>query len=90
MHHVRCGVGVFALIFVLGACSADTSEGASQPEEVAVEAQALTASPDALCVSGSNAGHAYWFCPTLRTWQDARTKCQNIGFDLASIETCTC
>jgi hypothetical protein len=55
-------------------------------EEVAVARAALTASPDTGCASSSYSGHAYWFCPLLRTWQDARSKCQAIGFDLAVVD----
>jgi hypothetical protein len=43
--------------------------------------------PDAGCVKQTLGGHEYFFCPTLRTWDDARTKCQlQLAGDLVHID----
>jgi len=39
------------------------------------------------CVSASFEEHAYVFCETQETWDAARTRCLNLGLDLAIIET---
>jgi hypothetical protein len=82
--NLGCGL----ILAFAGACATRSDgKGGSADERVAVASEALTASPDANCTSGSYNGHAYWFCPALRAWQDARNKCQAIGFDLTSVET---
>jgi hypothetical protein len=43
--------------------------------------------PDAGCVKQTLGGHEYFFCPTLRSWADARARCQlQLAGDLVHID----
>lgn len=43
--------------------------------------------PDTLCTFAQRAGTPYWFCENDRLYTDARGRCQNVGMDLAVIES---
>ena len=41
--------------------------------------------PDDHCTKAQRGGHDYWFCRDDRGYDDARTRCQGVGMDLATI-----
>ena len=80
--------GLSAVLAVTSLACVDASRDRER-SNVTSRRQALTSPPDTLCSPGSSGGHDYWFCATLWSWQTARTKCQAIGYDLASIGSST-
>ena len=54
------------------------------------ESSAATASqpqaPDTACTRSTFNGADYWSCSNLRSWDDARANCRNVGLDLVSID----
>ncbi len=83
------GCGLCVVTILAGSCvpAATDLDGAANAGAgaIGVSKQALTSPPDGGCVPGSYSGKDYWFCPAVYTWQTARTKCQSIGYDLASV-----
>jgi len=45
--------------------------------------------PESNCLYSANGGHVYWVCDTQRTYADARSKCQALGFDLLVVNAST-
>lgn len=41
--------------------------------------------PDANCIKAQRGGHDYWFCRDDRGYDDARSRCQGVGMDLATV-----
>ena len=82
---------VLMATMLLGGCSGgnETSDRAAPSPEVGQVAQALGTAPEFGCAGVSYQGHDYWFCPQLRTWTDARTKCEARGYNLVRIEDAT-
>jgi YHS domain-containing protein len=54
--------------------------------EVGANHAAITEQPDDHCELAEHDGHEYWFCRNDRTWQDARTRCEHVGAELARID----
>ena len=59
--------------------------GGAGSAAVGVSVHALSQPPESNCASFVNAGKQWWFCPTGRTWLNARMNCQAIGLDLGVV-----
>jgi hypothetical protein len=84
-----CRVGLSIMALISYACGAPLAEPEPQQtverDEIVAHPAALGGPPEANCSSFTSNGKGYWFCPTNRSWTSARTKCQEIGYDLVSI-----
>jgi Zn-dependent metalloprotease len=79
-HVAKAGcVVLWAVISSCGPESADDSQASAQTQPVLQP-------PEAGCYHSAYDGHDYWVCPNDSTFDEARTKCQAVGMDLANID----
>jgi hypothetical protein len=57
-------------------CDATVSNGCEHDARAPASGGLGPCLPESNCTKWSSTGHDYYYCPTARTWSDARSKCQ--------------
>jgi hypothetical protein len=75
------GVACAAVLAIFG------SSCAVQQEQVQQASAELGGAPDSNCTKHVFNGFDYWVCQNLRTWSQARSRCQAEGYELVRIDS---